>query len=383
MKKIILSLSCLFCLIGIIFTINAINNKRKYNFINDAVQQFAGNWLKKEIEKNPDQNIVISPVSMYTAIAILTEGADKQAYDELSEILGTQNIPLSEFNQAFQKSSALYSPYAKMANSIWGTFFKPTFKKAVKQKFDADVENIPTTTKPINNWVKKKTNGEITDILPDKELRTTDHFLVNAVYFEADWLEPFEVTTPNIKFYTPSGVVLVDMMEQTQEIPYYRDNIMTAVILKYKNKKDEMTIYLPHKNISWDDFISHLTQSEFIFDFNLQKVELGLPKFDIDYKTEGEKLINTFKEWNINCIFKEGCLRKMGQNAYVQNIIHKAKIKVNDKGTIASAASVIQIFGDTLYGDDTPSIPVVWVNVPFVFKINDALFIGAIMNPNQ
>ena len=353
----------------------------EYNFINDSVLGFSGRWLKEELDLHPNTNIVISPVSMYLATAMLAEGANERAYAELSEILGTKGIPLPEFNKAIQKSSALHSRYARIANSIWGDRFKGTFKDLVKKNLNAEAKKIPSNTNPINSWVNEKTKGEIPMILPSRKLNNRDFFLINAIYFKADWLDPFEVGgTEKRDFHTPSETVSVDMMSKTEYIPYYEDEIMQAVILTYKGKRDSMTVYLPKKEVAWSDFISHLTENNFRFNFRSQKVRLGLPKFDIDYNVD--TLVKTLKKWNITSIFEIGSLEGVGKNAVVKEIIHKAKVKVDETGTVAVAVSAFGgDYGDTLT-DEAP-IPVVWVDHPFVFKINDGLFVGSIVNPNH
>ena len=61
-------------------------------------------------------------------------------------------------------------------------------------------------------------------------------------------------------------------------------------------------------------------------------------------------------------------------------IIHKATIKVDEKGTVATAATAIAMPGNAGGSWDTP--PVIKFDHPFVFRVNDGLFIGVINNPN-
>lgn len=390
MKKAILPIICLLTIIAFIIVIKVNgtlplsyegykhNKKYEHNFINDSVLSLSGRWLKEELDTHPNTNIVISPVSLYLATAMLAEGADERAYTELSEILGTKGIPLPEFNQAIQKSSALHSRYAKIANSIWGNRFENTFKDLVEKNLDAEIKKIPSNTNPINSWVKRKTEGKIPNILSYRRLDDHDTFLINAIYFKADWLHPFEVSLTRKKaFHTPSGTVSVDMMSKTEDMPYYEDDIMQAVILTYKGSQDNMTIYLPKKEVAWNDFISHLTKNNFRFNFRSEEVYLGLPRFDIDYSAD--TLVETLKKWNITSIFEIGSLEGVGMNTWIRDIIHKAKVKVDEKGTVAAAVTVYVVsFGDTASRGYN-----VWVDHPFIFKINDGLFVGSIVSPNQ
>ena len=68
----------------------------------------------------------------------------------------------------------------------------------------------------INNWVEQQTRGKIRDLVSSGSLSPeTRLVLVNAVYFRAGWLHPFDPNRTDFHNFTlPDGEsVEVDMME--------------------------------------------------------------------------------------------------------------------------------------------------------------------------
>lgn len=59
----------------------------------------------------------------------------------------------------------------------------------------------------INKFVKDETCGKITDFISPDIIKDAFALLVNAVYFKADWLEPFEKnSTSERDFHGEEGV---------------------------------------------------------------------------------------------------------------------------------------------------------------------------------
>jgi len=48
-----------------------------------------------------------------------------------------------------------------------------------------------TSADEINSWVSKHTRGKITEIVTPESVQNSDAILVNAIYFNGKWSEPF------------------------------------------------------------------------------------------------------------------------------------------------------------------------------------------------
>ena len=89
----------------------------------------------------------------------------------------------------------------RAANKLYGKsgyHFVQSFMKNVIAYYDSAVEAIddfsaPSAAKSINDWVSKKTEGKITDLIAPGILNSlTRLFLVNAIYFIGNWASKFK-----------------------------------------------------------------------------------------------------------------------------------------------------------------------------------------------
>ena len=92
-------------------------------------------------------------------------------------------------------------------------------------------------------------DGKI-DKIVDKISPTTVMYLINAIYFKADWMTPFEKhETWEQDFQTPAGVVKVDFMHRTAPMQYFKGLEASGVALPYHNEQFAYFAILPDDNI--------------------------------------------------------------------------------------------------------------------------------------
>lgn len=87
---------------------------------------------------------------------------------------------------------------------------------------ELDISRNPqAASSAINRWVASKTKGRISNILsslsPDTQL-----VVANAVYFNANWADPFspEATKPLDFFVSPREIISVPTMLTVSEVAY-------------------------------------------------------------------------------------------------------------------------------------------------------------------
>lgn len=347
-----------------------------------------------------DQNIVLSPVSIYEALGMLGEGARGTTGAEIARLLGSTDAARFDAQLAAWAALTQSPNYTlRINNAAWvqdGFDILPTYLAALQARYGAEATNVDFMGNPaavcatINQWVSDHTNALIPKLF-DK-LSTNDRLvLTNTVYFKSGWMFPFEAAlTHDDTFHAVGGDVSVKMMQETQYLRYRHVGNVTAVELPYADGKLAMEIMLPDAGTS-------LAQVEFQRgllawtnlwqDLAPTRVSLGLPQFNVSW---GQDLNDTIAALGAPSMFISQVADLSGidgkQDLCVSQIVHKAVIKVAEDGTEAAAATGIRA-GVTAIINEPPPINV-QVNRPFAFAIVDQqthtpLFLGHVANPAQ
>ena len=171
----------------------------------------------------------------------------------------------------------------------------------------------------------------------------------------------------------------IDFMNKTSWINYALSDGVLIVELPYLTKKavfSEDGEYLYTKTLEGIDVSMYLMMSDraFMPEETLNRVELSrtfvslsVPKFKVEY-TAGIRDI--LKLLGINKAFERDAeFGKMfaGGNMYIDSVLHKTYINVDEEGTEAAAVTAMAMAGSAL-----PPEPVsVKLNKPFTFVIRD------------
>jgi len=198
---------------------------------------FAIDIFKEILSNDPvDENIFISPLSMYYALSMAGTGAEAKTKQEFINLLGWENKSDDEILASMKELYNDLLPQAsgvnlEIANSLWsrqGATIKDIYKNQVQDYFDAEVRELdfssPEAVDIINSWIEVKTNNKIEDMLdfiPSNALL----YLINAVYFKANWKYIFEEkNTFNAAFRETNGTMKnVDFMQQKFE--FWKDHL--------------------------------------------------------------------------------------------------------------------------------------------------------------
>merc|ERR1711892_792282 len=360
--------------------------------LSEAMQKMTAN-LYLEVAKNTiNENIVISPLSIHTAMSILQYGADGYSSSQLKNALGLKDVSKEEHLKGM---NVLLNKYGDLndenitiniANALYGAEdlrIKPGFRKFAENQFDAKIDTLDFSDKKravkvINGWAAKKTNNLISELVSeeglDKDVRMV---IMNAVYFKAKWLKPFNERGTSLRtFYVPTkGGIETDFM-------FLSDNIASAnigeldatlVALPYIDENYQMLIFHPNESSSVEDLEQKLFSSGKTIDpylLQLKNIESSLyfPKFEAGSDLS---LVTPFQELKVNDIFgdRANFTRISDENNIkVGDIIHKTKIIVSEEGS--EAAAVTGAVLDTRSG-------------PLRLKRNIPLFMGKIVDPSM
>ncbi|XP_037840379.2 alpha-1-antichymotrypsin isoform X1 [Chlorocebus sabaeus] len=367
---------------------------------------FAFSLYKQLVLKAPDKNVIFSPLSISTALAFLSLGAHNTT---LMEILRGLKFNLTEtseaeIHQSFQhllrtlnqSSDGLQlsmgnAMFIEEQLSLLDRFMEDAKRLYGSEAFATDFQDSAVAKKFINDYVKNRTRGKITDLIEDLDSQTV-MVLVNYIFFKAKWKMPFDPhDTHDSRFYwSKRRWVKVPMMSlQHVTTPYFRDEELscTVVELKYignasalfilpdQDKMEEVeAMLLPETLKRWKDSLEfrHID-------------ELYLPKFSIsrDYDLEDVLLQLGIKEVFTSKADLSGITG--ARNIAVSQVVHKAVLDVSEEGTEASAATGVKITLLSAFVD--PKITVRF-NRPFLMIIvpmdtQNIFFISKVINPKQ
>ncbi|MFY9310450.1 MAG: serpin family protein [Bacteroidia bacterium] len=359
-------------------------------FANDLLK----NYLTAETQKN--KNIFFSSFSIYSALAMTSEGAKGQTEKEMHQVLHLTNDEKTRHSEMNALTTALNPATAdyklSVVNALWaqkGYSFLNKFTTVNTENYKAQIENLDFIQQPdnalktINTWVESKTNNKIKDLLsPNHITKNTRLILTNAVYFKADWARPFEAEyTQDKDFTTASGEkVKAKMMRQVKGFNYAETNEAQIVELPYKGRELSMVLILPKKGQTISSVAA--VASNFNQKGNGELVRVILPKFKVEAKyTLKEDLI----KMGMSTPFSDKAdFSNMSDSKelLIGQVIHQTFVDVNETGTEAAAATAV-----SMEAGSAPRQPKEFnADRPFIFMIKHnttgaVLFTGVLNDP--
>jgi serpin B len=340
---------------------------------------FAFDLLRRVSGEEPDNNLMISPLSLSLALAMLNNGAAGTTQEEIQRALGAGDLTREELNGYFRKVVAamrVLDPEVtfESANAIWAHEAFPVldaFKKTNRTYFDAEAHNFidrDAVTGQINDWCSEKTHGMIPILMEGRAI--ADAYLLNALYFKGRWTTSFDtLLTKEAVFANHNGAKAKASMMRFAEaipLPYQRCETFRAVELPYGNGTFGMVLLLPAEGVSvvsviekldvpaWEDCLSRMQE---------QHVWIFLPRFKADYT---RSLNEDLKALGMTSMFGNADLSLLSPvPASVSSVLQKTAIDVKESGTEAAAVTAISIVGQS------PNYPWLEFNRPFIYFIRE------------
>lgn len=342
-------------------------------------------------------NWLVSPFSLQCALGMLSNGANGETREEILHALGLSQYSQEEVNAYFKKlieglhtvNSAIT---VKTANSVWGNAgvpLKDDFQKTNIENYAATVSQLdfsdPSAVDQINAWCDRNTEGLIPSIL-DEVNPTATVYLLNSLYFKARWESEFAPEkTQEGDFNTSSGKVVKAHFMQTQRMAAYVENEwFTSTSLSYQNDSYVMRLILPQPEISIDQVLQALSES----DENLWKntiladINLKMPRFTLENKMD---LIPALQALGMKKAFtNEADFSSMSDiSTYISLVQQATRLKVDEEGSEGAAVTVIE--GELMSPLPEEEVDF-FLDRPFLFQILEpatgtVLFMGQVGLP--
>lgn len=389
------------------------------------------------------------PQELRDQIATLRKDLD-EANQRVTELLEPRKPGLREaYLKAVKTAEKLNATLAKVdqyeirvANALWceQTYpFEPTYLATIRKFYGTDAvfpvdfkNNAEPARQQINMWVEDQTNKRIRELMPPMSVDSARMVLTNAVYFKGEWQEPFlERSTLSDAFTIAGGTrVQVPMMNQNYkpdvhyaafnadgtyfstptEVPARRDPDPKTIYpgmdgflmleIPYKGGEISLIALLPQDPVGLTELEQKITGDrlqEWIGKLEQRNVHVFLPKFKLQTNYSMKETLaamgmeRAFADPRVNDGAQfEGLSARQDpdQRLSITDVLHKAYVEVNEKGTEAAAATALPVgVSDGSFDEPTvPFTPTFQANRPFLFLIRDiktgtVLFLGRMVRP--
>ena len=352
--------------------------------------------------RGEEGNLFFSPYSISLALAMAYAGARGETAAEMAQALhfilpqdvlhralGTLNLILTLFPPAGVEFH--------IANAFWGQLghhFLQEYIDLLSRDYGAelhlvDFRNTPDACREhINAWVSEETGGKIEELLPPGSVGPeTRLVLTNAIYFQGAWEYAFDSwRTREGPFRLLDGShVQVPLMElERVYLPYAEGRIegvrYQAVELPYTQEELSMVILLPALAgfRTFERALDAERLEGILRELESWELHLVMPKFSF---SSGFSLRETLLRLGMPRAFSTAAdFSGMDgtRDLWLNEVYHKAFIKVDEWGTEAAAASAVV---------GSWSLPYeLRIDHPFIFLIRDLrtgaiLFLGRVLNP--
>ena len=356
--------------------------------------------LLRRVEDPGQKNVLVSPLSIGMALSLLLPGLndrDKEAVarciapnvasDRAFELYG-------ELGRQILGASNHESCEVRIGNSAWiedGNSFEHDYETALQRvgaecyKFRHDHESVSR----INAWVKDRTKDRIPSIL-DSIGDDENLFLINAIAFDGRWETKFDpARTLERPFYvTRHRAVTRPMMYAKRPVPYAHVAYCRCIRLQYSGSLFSMILFLPEQNESPLKLLHWMREKELSkLQLTLKyshhdAVEILLPKFKFEDQYELSRMLTSMGLGNV---FKRTDFSRLSRGlgaGSVSQIRHKTFIDVDEAGTKAAAATIVQ--GMRMASMEPSEPPRFIADRPFGFFImhneSDAILFAGVVN---
>ncbi|XP_015791603.1 leukocyte elastase inhibitor [Tetranychus urticae] len=362
--------------------------------------QFGFKLFKALNKFHGNENILISPLSLFSTLVTVYAGSSASTEDEMISLLQLRTMTEAQIQTAFRDvlHSLLNDVGKKNSLKLLNAIFidkdynvSTSYVDKVRTYYNAYLEKVGFSTEPTyvvkwaNELVSWWTQGLIPNLLDSLD-PLTRLLLINVIYFKGVWSAPFNQALTNEQAVFRNfdqTKSIIPMMRSISSINYHCDyvNVQACVVEKlYSGGSISFLVITPTNGTDLKPLEAALGSQlmyELISQLQENTVELGLPRFSLSGSYD---LLKPLEYLGMKAAFspKKADLSKMGNSKelFVKEAKHKTVLQVTEEGTLAAGATVAEI------GTRKRS-PRIIIDRPFIFLIRDLktdaiLFLGRV-----
>lgn len=346
--------------------------------------------------ENNSKNLVYSPLSIRSGLALLNAGADGATKTQISKVLGSAEIP--QYQDVDNELS--------LANGI---FIRGSYRGSVLDSYINSVTDNQNaqlifgdlTSDLINKWAKDETLGLI-DNLGVQPTPETEIILANALAIKMDWRYQFrpDLTHGDDFYISASKKINAATMSRvftTEEDVYYaKDANATIVSLPLSSKStaelefaaimpsSDLSTYIDNLTpVSLQEKLSHLASASSA----TNGIKVNIPKFKFDYALDFKKDLESLGITNAFNLGTANFSKLSTSRLAVNDAVHKANIDFSEDGIKAAAVTSFSLGNGFVSPSDDSPIELSFDH-PFIFVIRDRAngtvwFTGAVYTPTS
>lgn len=340
--------------------------------LGERIGNFSIELLYHTSKVQQNTNLILSPVTVWTVLAVISEGASGDTARQLNTALRISskktNLTRHGFNEIYQwlqvntntiqlaKVNAIFMDQQRLLQRDFQETADKVYRTSV---FNLDFSDTQKAADAINQGVAQFTRGRITHLVDSSSLDGASLFVTSAVYFKGQWTVPFNRTsTARLPFLDSNGQRTgeVNMMYNRHNYPFANIRELQARVIEIPygvENRLSMLIMLPHTGVSLENMFFNFAKVplDTVFkelqlskeEYSEEEVDLFLPRFKI---TSDIDLTNLLKHrlgiWDLFSD-KDARLPHMARTPmYVKKIVHKAEIEVTEDGTTASGVTAAE-----------------------------------------
>ncbi|KAM7323597.1 corticosteroid-binding globulin [Alexandromys fortis] len=359
---------------------------------------FGFNLYNRLAAMDPHKNVLISPVSISTALVMMSHGASGPTKTKLFQEEGFNITEMTEdeIYQSFQQLSHLLSQSdSHLKMNMGNAMFldqslnpRDSFLADIKKYHESEAvitKSWPEASQSINKYVESKTQRKMTDVFSEEDHKAP-LVLVNYIFLRGMWQLPINPkNTKEEDFHVNETItVRVPMMFQSGNVGYLRDtaipcqlvqmkylgngNGTTFLILPDQGKMDTVTAALNRDTVErWDKTLTK------------RQLNLYIPKvsmtgtYDLKDVLAGMGIADLFANQSIFSGITQDSLLQSSK------MLHKALLQLDETGepTRTTRGAPLEVTSEPL---------TVKFDRPFIILMFDgftwsSLLMAKIMNP--
>lgn len=332
---------------------------------------------------DPGGNQMISPWSVHAALGLLALGARGQTGRDFASRLGAAGDDSRHLADALHGAAGILAQASTAearlhrAEAAWvrkDLAFLKEWQELARSALGAEGQPLDFASaeavQRVNDWAARATEGTITDLL-DRLPADADLVLGSAVHFAGRWASPFDAAaTAPAPFHTTDGKTSdVPMMQSERPVLYARGEPGHAVVLPYAGGRIAMVLATALQPEQSSAFLGVLHKQgvtgwlRSLWFFATGPMQLRLPRFGFD---SGADLLPALNGIGHAELLGAGAdlAGITGGNVTVSAIRQRARIRVDEGGTVAAAATAV-VASRSVQIDR----PAFFADRPFVFLI--------------
>ena len=338
--------------------------------------------------KDKDKSFCLSPMGATYLLGMAGSGAAGETRKQIVDALGMSTASAKDINDLCRtiikdapgtdKQVTLETANALYANK--DIALKEQFCKDMNTYYEADARSLdfsdPGSLDIINNWMKEKTDGKITNALDWLDVVATA-YLANATYFKPTWTKHFDKeNTKTEAFNMEDGTTRqVQMMNNVARVRAYSANKIssTMICLPFGSGTAwNMYVITPAaRGGTLDKLVTNLDTEaweELMSKGFNGEMEIKIPKFSTTYMADIDKAMRKMGVTRVFTMSAE--LKGMSHNevAYIRQMTQKSRIDV-DEDNAKTIATENGIEEPEISDDDIQLKSYFYADRPFVYLI--------------